>query len=358
MRTCLVTGGAGFLGSVLTKKLVERGKNVRVFILPNEDITSIKNYNVDIVRGDIRNEKDLNIAFEDVDEVYHLASMIAITSKNPELIYDINVNGTFNIAKKALESNVKSMVYVSSIHSLADVVHGITIDETIPVSPIDAIGIYGKTKAIATLKILDFCKQGLNCKIVCPSGIIGPFDYRPSRMGRLILDFMKNKIWYTLSGGYNFVDVRDVAEGCILASENGVRGEIYLLTGHYLSFKQLFGFLSEKLNIKKLLIYLPISILKFMANIYENISKNKKIEPLITNESLQIILSNANISNKKAETKLGYKARPIEETLLDTIEWFKLYFGNGLNISRKKINKKINSKIQVANITKINTKKF
>ncbi len=350
----LVTGGAGFLGSVLTKKLCENGEKVRVLVLQNEDISSLKNLPVDIITGDIRDEKILSLAFENVDKVYHLASMIAITSKNPSLLYDINVIGAINIAKKALEKNVKSMVYVSSIHSLADVSHGITIDETIPVSPVNAIGIYGKTKAIATLKILEYVKAGLHCKIVCPSGIIGPFDYRPSRMGRLILNFMKKKVWYTLSGGYNFVDVRDVAEGCIKASDKGEDGQIYLLSGEYLTFKKFFEFLSEKLNIKKPLIYLPISLLQILSYFFEKVSKKSGIEPLITSESLQIILSNANISSKKAELQLGYNHRPIEETLNDTIQWFKLYFTDKLSHLTSKEKKKP----VIANITKINIKKF
>ncbi len=348
----LVTGGAGFLGSVLCKKLVENGEKVRVLALENEDITSLKNIPVEIVRGDIRNQNDLDKAFFDVDKVFHLASLIAITSKNRELLYDINVNGAVNVAKNAYERNVKSMIYVSSIHSFADIIHGITIDEIIPVSPIDAIGIYGKTKAIATLKILEYVKRGLHCKIVCPSGIIGPFDYRPSRMGRLILDFMKKKIWYTLDGGYNFVDVRDVAQGCILASENGKDGEIYLLSGEYLSFKKLFGFLSEELKIKKPLIFLPSGFLKFLAYIYEKSSRKSGKEPLITYESLQIIFSNSNISTKKAEIELGYIHRPIEQTLMDTIEWFKIYFSNQLPVLAKK-KEKISS---YANIHKIKTK--
>lgn len=332
----LVTGGAGFLGSVLCKKLVENGEKVKVLALPNEDTSSISNLNLEIVLGDIRNEKDLDKAFENVDKVFHLASMIAITSKNPKLIYDINVNGAVNVAKKALEKKVKSMVYVSSIHSLSDVVHGIKIDETIPVSPVNAIGIYGKTKAIATLKILDFVKKGLACKIVCPSGIIGPYDYRPSRMGRLILDFMKKKVWYTLDGGYNFVDVRDVAEGCILAMEKGKDGEIYLLSGEYITFKKLFSYLSDKLNIKRNLIYLPIGFLKFIASIYENYSNKTNKEPLITFESLQIVNSNADISTRKAEEELGYRHRSIEETLDDTINWFKMYFAEELSLSKKR----------------------
>ncbi|MEJ5273372.1 MAG: NAD-dependent epimerase/dehydratase family protein [Spirochaetota bacterium] len=347
----LVTGGAGFLGTVLTKKLVENGEKVRVLALKNEDISSISSFPVEIVRGDIRNESDLEVAFENVDKVFHLASMIAITSKNPEILYDINVNGAVNVAKKALEKNVKSMVYVSSIHSLADITHGITIDETIPVSPINAIGIYGKTKAIATLKILDLVKSGLHCKIVCPSGIIGPFDYRPSRMGRLILDFMKNKVWYTLDGGYNFVDVRDVAKGCILAMEKGKDGEIYLLSGEYLSFKKLFGYLSEKLNIKKPLIYLPSKLLSFLAYLYEKASKKTGKEPLITFESLQIIASNSIISTKKAESQLGYHARPIDETLNDTVEWFKLYFSDQFVKGKNK-----KPKISSASISKIKIK--
>lgn len=347
----LITGGAGFLGTVLTKKLVENGEKVRVLALKNEDTSSIENFPVEIVRGDIRNEKDLQVAFENVDKVFHLASMIAITSKNPEILYDINVNGAVNVAKMALEKNVKSMVYVSSIHSLADITHGITIDETIPVSPVNAIGIYGKTKAIATLKILNYVKSGLHCKIVCPSGIIGPFDYRPSRMGRLILDFMRRKVWYTLDGGYNFVDVRDVAEGCILAIEKGRDGEIYLLSGEYLSFKKLFNFLSEKLHIKKPLLYLPSKFLSFLAYFYEKASKKSGKEPLITYESLQIISSNSVISTRKAEAELGYSSRDIEETLNDTVEWFKLYFADEfVNNKKKKI------KITSAAISKIKTK--
>lgn len=348
----LVTGGAGFLGSIITKKLVERGENVRVLAIKNEDLSPLLSLPVEIVRGDIRNENDLDIAFKDVDKVFHLASVISINSKNPEFLYDVNVNGAINVAKKALEKNIKSMVYVSSIHSFSDIPHGITIDEIIPVSPVNAIGIYGKTKAIATLKILEYVKKGLPCKIVCPSGILGPFDYKPSRMGRLILDFMQRKVWYTLNGGYNFVDVRDVANGCISALENGKNGEIYILSGEFISFKKLFNYLSKKLKIKKPLIYIPQNILNFLAYIYEKYLFKSDKEPLITYESIQIINSNSNISSQKAKLELGYNSRPIEETLDDTIEWFKLYFSDQLN---KNIRKKYKNPAAVS-ISRMKTK--
>ncbi len=316
----LVTGGAGFLGSVLVRKFVDNGETVRVLALPNEDVSTISDLNVEIVRGDIRNKGNLEQAMKGIESVYHCAGMIAITSKNPALLYDVNVNGTANVAQVALHEGIKSMVYVSSIHAFADIPRGLTIDETIPISPVSAIGMYGKTKAIATLKILEYVKKGLPCKIVCPTGIIGPFDYRPSRMGQLILEFMQNKTWYTLDGGYNFVDVRDVADGCILASTKGQNGEIYILSGEYLTFKRLFSILQAKLKVKKHLIYIPRWLLKLVATIEMRHAEGK--EPLITYESLEIIASNSMISRKKAENELGFKSRPMDETITDTIEWF------------------------------------
>ncbi len=345
----LVTGGAGFLGSVLVKKLIELDKKVRILALKNEDLSSLKDYNVEIVYGDVRDEKIIYEIMDGVDEVYHLASMISITSNRPDVLYDINVNGAVNVAKNALKRNVKSMVYVSSIHSFADLINGFVIDETIPISPINAIGTYGKTKAIATLKIKEYVKKGLNCKIVCPSGIIGPFDYRPSRMGKLILDYLKGKVWYTLNGGYNFVDVRDVAEGCILASQYGKNGEVYLLTGEYLSFDELYKQISLKIKKEKKLIRIPDFILYIVAYIEDIFVNRHGREPLVTAESLTIIKSNAKASCKKAIDELGYSFRPINKTLDDTIEWFLLYFKDEINRSRKLSSRKHTRTLQISN---------
>jgi len=241
----VVTGATGHIGNVLVRELVSRGEEVRALVLPSEDTVPLEGLCLERVEGDVLDEDSLVRAFEGASAVYHLAGIVAIRPGQNELMHRVNGVGARNVAQACLTCGVKRLVYTSSIHALVEPEQGTVIDETCPVDPDQLTIEYSKSKARATLGIRQAVERGLDAVIVCPTGVIGPYDYRVSEIGQLILDFGRGRMKATIDGAYDFVDVRDVAAGHILALEKGRRGEKYILSGARMTVDELLGVLEE-----------------------------------------------------------------------------------------------------------------
>ena len=220
----LVTGATGHIGNVLVRELLKRGQTVRAMIMPGEDTAPLHGLSVELVEGDVLDFCSLMAAFEGVEVVYHLAGLISIMPGKDALVQTVNVLGTRNVIQAARLAGVRRLVYTSSIHAFQRVPHGILIDESIPFDPQHAISAYDHSKAQASLEVLKAVETGLDAVIACPTGVIGPYDFRRSEMGRLIADCLGNKPLFYVDGAYDFVDVRDVAAGLILAGQHGRTG--------------------------------------------------------------------------------------------------------------------------------------
>ncbi|MGL4367614.1 MAG: NAD-dependent epimerase/dehydratase family protein [Brevinemataceae bacterium] len=316
----VVTGATGHIGNVLVRELLKQGETVRVLIRENSSNIPLEGLDVEKVYGDIRNKDEVKKAFEGADKVFHLAAIISILpGANPDL-ESTNIIGTKNIAEVCAEMNIP-LIYTSSVHAITDIPHGNIINEDIPVSPTQAIGKYGKTKAAATLAVLDLVKnKGLNAVIVHPAGVIGPHDYRPSSLG-LFYSWMIKGLFMGMNGAYNFVDVRDVVNGIINASRKGRSGERYILSGHLLSIAEKKKVIDEILNRKNVYIsvYKPLCYLG--AYILSPLYKPLNMPPILTTESLEILFSNADLRYDKAAAELDYTVRPFKETMEDTVQW-------------------------------------
>ena len=217
-RMIVVTGATGHLGNNLVRALVRRNHRVRCLVLPGESLVPLGGLDVEIVEGDVRDIECLYQAFDGADTVFHLASIISLLPGRTKLLEEVNVKGAKNVAQACLKTGVRRLVYTSSIHALVEPPIGQVIDETMPCDP-DRISVeYSKSKARATLEVMDVISQGLDGVIVMPTGVIGPYDFKPSATGQMLLDYASGKIPVRIEGGYDFVDVRDVAEGHILVS--------------------------------------------------------------------------------------------------------------------------------------------
>ncbi len=321
----LVTGGAGHLGNVLVRALLDKGEKVRVLVLPGEDVSSLEGLDYEKVEGNILDYTQLYTAMEGVELVYHLAALVAITSDQYDLMYKVNVEGTRNVIAAYREMGVRRLVYTSSIHALGRPEEGTTIDETIPFDQTNPSGAYDRTKAIASALVLDAAKNGLDAVIVMPTGVIGPNDFRRSEMGEMLLSWMQKKPSISTVGGYDFVDVRDVAEGHILAARYGRSGETYLLSGTRVSVKDYRRLVQEAAGVHSAEIMIPGWFVKFIAPVAEFFYKISHTRPRITKYAIETLLSNSNITSRKAETELGYHRRQLHETVADTVEWWRVY---------------------------------
>ena len=321
----LVTGATGHIGNVLVRQLIERGKKIRAMIMPGEDISPLDDLEVEIVEADVLDYQSLLKAFHQVDIVYHLAGIISILPGKNQMLQAVNVIGTRNVIQAARSCNVHRLVYTSSIHALKRMPDGILIDETIPFDIEHAISSYDFSKANASLEILSAVQQGMDAVIVCPTGVIGPYDFRGSEMGQLILDCVRQKPMLYVDGAYDFVDVRDVAQGLILAGEKGKKGESYILSGERISVPEIIKIVQEILNARIFRFKIPFSLARFIANFTPFYYRLVHAKPRFTSYSLATIKSNSFISHAKAQLELGYLPRPLRDSLHDTVKWFLKY---------------------------------
>ncbi|WP_165974030.1 NAD-dependent epimerase/dehydratase family protein [Marinitoga lauensis] len=216
----LITGATGHIGNVLVKKLYDQGEKIRIFVLPDEDISIFDGMNLDIIYGDIRDYNAVKNACKNVEKVFHLAAIISLLPWKDKLVYSVNIGGVENIIKAVKDNRVEKLLYVSSVHAFAEIEKGATIEEDTPINPKRTTGAYGKSKAIATLKILEAIRRKeINATIVFPTGIIGPYDYKNSEIFKVFKDYIDGKIKYCVDGAFDFVDVRNVVEGIIEASK-------------------------------------------------------------------------------------------------------------------------------------------
>jgi len=228
----VVTGATGHIGNVLVRELTARGQKVRALVMPNDDCRPLNSLEVEIAYGDVTDLKGLESVFGGADIDFHLAGIVTIMPSMKKLLERVNIGGVRNVVEACRATGVHRLVYTSSVHAIAEPPHGTVIDETQPFDPDRVLGDYARSKARATLLLLEEVRKGgLDAVICCPTGVIGPGDYGMSNVGQLIIDFASGHLKSYVRGAYDFVEVRDVANGLILAAEKGQPGLHYILSG-------------------------------------------------------------------------------------------------------------------------------
>lgn len=321
----LVTGGAGHLGSAIVRQLVNLKKCVRILVLPGEK--NIPNGDIEVFSGDVFDKESLLDFFHNPDNkkitVIHCAGIVTIASKYVQKVHDVNVIGTKNIVDLCKEKQVEKLIYVSSVHAIPEKDKGEVITEVSEFNPDDVVGLYAKTKSEATAYVLNAYKEGLNAMVVHPSGIFGPYDFGRGHITQLIIDYYKGDLTAATNGGYDFVDVRDVANGIWLCAQKGIYGQCYILSNRYITVKELLDGMHEITGKKKIKTYLPLWFVKLTAYLAEAYYKIRKQPPLYTAYSIYTLNTNSIFSHKKAADELGYTTRDYKETLKDTLTWLK-----------------------------------
>ena len=324
MKNCIVTGGTGHIGNVLIKKLLKNNYKVTAILLPNEDITPLKGLDINIVYGDVCDRKFIFETLKGDITVFHLAGIINIGTTNIEKVYQVNVEGTKNVVDACVENKVNKLIYTSSVHIIEPVKNKVLTEPEV-FDDNKIIGDYAKTKCIATKYVMESCNRGLNAIVVYPSGVIGPCDYKISELGQVIIDYINNKLFAYVKGGYNFVDVRDVANGIIKAAEKGKGKNGYILSGYTITLKELFTILNKKIGKKTFPTKIALWFAKMFAKLSDYYYKIRNKKPVFSSYSLYTLNSNSNFSCEKAKQELGYTIRTTEQSIFDAIDWFKKY---------------------------------
>ena len=322
-RLYIITGAAGHLASTIIRYLRNTDCLIRGLILPSEEGTN--DYQITYYKGDVTKPELLDEIFSDAEcnevIVIHTAGLISIRDQKSFLLDSVNVGGTRNIIAQCMRYHVKRLVYVSSVHAIPKRGDDV-LTETSDFSKDKVTGAYAKTKAEATRLVLEAAQNGLDAVVVHPSGIIGPYDNGNNHIVQLIQMYISERLPAGVLGGYDFVDVRDVAKGCIAAAENGKAGECYILSNRYFSVREILECVRNTAGSRKK-IYLPISVACLFAPLFEWGGKVTDSRPLYTRYALYTLSHGGHFCHNKATAVLGYQPRVIEETIQDTVIWLR-----------------------------------
>ena len=320
----LVTGATGFLGRAVVEALLRRGTRVYALVLHDDPYINLLPKEVHTVIGDVCAENSLTDFFADADSrtcVIHCAGVISVASRPGSKLYQVNVGGTWRVLRQCMKRNVGRLIHVSSVHAIPEKPKGCIITEDCEFSPGLVDGDYAKSKATATELVFDAAKRGLNASIVFPSGIIGPGDIQGGSFTSMAKSFLRGKLPFAVRGGYDFVDVRDVAKGILDCSENGEPGKGYILSGHYVTIRKMLQLVGKTAKRKYRPICLPLGLAKLAAPYYEHRSLKKRKPLFFTPYSVAVLASNGQFSHAAASECFAYHPRPVKDTLRDMTAW-------------------------------------
>lgn len=321
MTRVVVTGATGHVGANLVRSLVARGERVRVFVR-NGPTSALDGLELEQASGDLCDEASLCAAFEGADVVYHAAALISLVGGQKGLVHQTNVLGTRRVARAARTCGVRRLVYFCSVHAFEQTPLDAPVDETRRRVCSSWAPAYDRSKAEAEAEVRRAIADGLDAVIVHPSGIIGPHDFGPSRMGRFLLDLSHRSLPALVDGGFDFVDVRDVVDGAIAAAERGRTGESYILSGAWHSMSAVADMCSELTGVRPPRVCSPMWLARVGAPFMDLWWLATRREPLFTRESLTALRANRSYVAEKAARELGYAPRPLERTIADTYRWF------------------------------------
>ncbi|MCE5323536.1 NAD-dependent epimerase/dehydratase family protein [bacterium] len=322
MKRVFVTGGTGFIGAHVIRKLIERGNRVIALVRPYGNPTLLKGLDVEKYVGDITDFDSVYAATAGADEVYHIAADYRLWAPDPREIYYNNLGGTLNVLEAALRRGVGRVVYTSTVGCLGVPKDGSQGDEDTPVTREELVGHYKKSKYDAERVALEYAGKGLNIVIVNPSTPVGPGDVKPTPTGKMILDFMKGKMRAYVDTGLNIISVDDVAEGHLLAAEKGVTGRKYILGNRNLTLKQIFDILADVTDRTPPSMHIPHWVALTAAVCNTAYCGMLGRAPDIPIEGALMARKRMFFSSNRAAAELGLPQNPVEDALAASVEWF------------------------------------
>jgi dihydroflavonol-4-reductase len=313
----LVTGASGHVGGNLVRALLDGGRDVRVLV--RDDRAAVAGLPVELARGEVGDAHSVTKALQGVDVVYHLAARISILGDPGGAVRRTNVDGVRTVARAARNAGVRRMVHMSSCHAF-DLDHPAAICERAP-RPKLTDPLYNQSKHAGELALREEVAQGLSAVIVNPTGVIGPFDFKPSRMGRFFLALARGRLPSLVDGGFDFVDVRDLVRTALAAEVRGRDGENYLAGGQWVNVREIAELAARECGVKAPRVVAPMWLARIGAPMMDGFGRVTGREPLYTSESLHA-LRGGKIDSNKAQTELGHSTRPLAETIRDIYAWF------------------------------------
>jgi len=319
--TTVITGASGHIGANLVRALLAQGRPTRCLV--HRSHRALNGLDTEIVHGSILDVASLSDAFKGAGVVYHLAARISLSGSDWPEVARVNVAGTRNVIEACRRAGVGRLVHFSSIHALVQEPFDTPVDESRPRVTSRRYPPYDRSKAAAEEVVRQAIAGGLNAVIINPTAIIGPHDYQPSYVGEAILNMAQRKLPALVTGGFDWVDVRDVVAGAMQAEARAPAGADYLISGHWVSMCDIAAMVAGITGAAPARFVCPLWLARVSAPLIQGISHLSRKRPLYTSVSLRALRSNREISHAKAARELGYRPRPFRETLEDTLRWFR-----------------------------------
>jgi dihydroflavonol-4-reductase len=319
MKPVLVTGASGFLGWHVARVLIERNYAVRALVREGSRVDSL---NVERVTGDLRDPASLARAVAGCSLLFHVAADYRLWSKDPAELYRSNVEGTRSLLQAAQHAGVERIVYTSTVGCIGIPPGGIG-DEDTPVTLAEMAGHYKRSKFQAEQLALEFARAGLPLVIVNPTAPIGDHDVKPTPTGKIVLDFLNGDMPAFIDTGLNVVDVRDTAEGHLLACERGRPGERYILGSENLTLAQILGKLAKISGRKAPAIRLPYAVAYCAGACSTAWAGFTGRPPRVPLDGVRMARKKMWVSHQKAERELGFHPGPADAALARAVEWFR-----------------------------------
>ncbi|HUC54579.1 MAG TPA: hopanoid-associated sugar epimerase [Candidatus Cybelea sp.] len=319
--TTLVTGAAGFLGSHVTRQLVAHGEEVRVLLRASSTNRAIADLSLEYVTGDLRDPASLERAMKGVKRVFHVAADYRLWARRKQEIYDSNVGGTKNLLEAAKRAGVEQLIYTSTVATIA-VDRPQLPNEFTDAKLEEMVGHYKRSKWMAEREALNAAKNGLPVIVAMPTTPVGPWDWKPTPTGKIVLDFLNGKMPGYVETGLNFVGVEECAAGHLLIAEKGKVGQRYLLGGENLTLKRMLDLLAKITGLRAPMLKIPHGLALGVAYANTVLSRLVGREPGIPIEGVKIARHMMFVDCSRAKRELGFQAGPVAAALERAVRWY------------------------------------
>ncbi|HTU37025.1 MAG TPA: hopanoid-associated sugar epimerase [Acidimicrobiales bacterium] len=321
----LVTGASGFIGSAVTRQLLDRELEVVALVEPGADTANLRDLPVKQVVGDVRSLDSVRTAVSGCRAVFHVAALYRFWARDPSAFYAVNVGGTRNVVQAASEAGVERLVYTSTVGTLGleGVSRSVAADERCFPDVRHLYGSYKRSKYVAEHEVLRAAAEGLPVSLVLPTFPLGPGDRAPTPTGKLVLDFLNGRMPGYVDTVLNVAHVDDVAAGHVLALEHGRPGRSYILGGENLTLEALLGELARRTGLPGPLLKVPRAVSLLAAGVSEAVEgRLLRRHPSVPLEAARMSTSRMAFDDARARSELGYSPRPAAEALEDSVRWF------------------------------------
>jgi 3beta-hydroxysteroid-4beta-carboxylate 3-dehydrogenase (decarboxylating) len=319
----LVTGGSGHLGANLVRRLLDEGQQVRVLERIGVGGEALAGLGVEVVGGDLRDAAAVRGAVRGCRRVYHCAAKVSSAEGQQREIYASNVLGTRHLLRAALAEGVERIVVTGSFSAVG---HDPArpSDESVPVDPFARLLPYQRSKVAVEHECLKAVVDGLDVVIATSCAILGPHDYKPSRMGQLMLDFAHGRLRAYVPGGFEFVAARDIVQGHRLAMDKGRTGHKYIFSTAFKTVDELMVVYEDVTGRRRPRLRLPGPVMTGLAEAVNFFVTRfaPDVEPRFTPGAVRILRMNRRADITKARTELGYQPSSVEEAVREAYEDF------------------------------------